>query len=228
MSGRAAVPVRWGLVVVTSLAYLALGLVPALAIRVVSFEAFESAGPSMEPTLGDGDRFVLDKSAYGLTLPLAREQIVHWSDPAPGDVVVLRSPFDEIDIVKRVIGVAGDEIEIRDDVVLRNGEPLEVRVLGACPAGETGGEGLGCEQVEERIGARTWRTSREPAGMRIVESMPRARVPDGHVFVLGDHRDRSNDSRNPRLGMIPVDRLRGRATAIYWSDSAEKSLTWIE
>jgi signal peptidase I len=192
----------------------------AFFIRIVLFEAFEIDGPSMEPTLLNGDRVVVAKFPYGLFLPLTSGAIVSWGMPEVGDVVIVKSPFDDIDIVKRVIGVPGDQIEMRDDVVYRNGVALQARVLGTCGEEETSENMLGCEQVEEQVGDRSWRTSREPDGARIPDSMSTVIVPDGHIFVMGDHRDRSNDSRNPRVGMIPIGRVKGRALAIYWSNDS--------
>ncbi len=202
-----------------SAVYVSLSLVQALSIRVVSYEAFETSGPSMEPTLVDSDRFVVDKGSYGLTLPFATEQVAHWADPQPGDVVVLRSPADEVDIIKRVIGVAGDRIEIRNDVIYRNGSLI--RVLGPSPCASS----PEAQCTSERIGARSWTTTSFGESF---ESMREVLVEPGTVFVLGDHRDRSNDSRNPRIGLVPVTRVRGRALLVYWSDAPGRAGTWIE
>lgn len=191
----------------------------ALFIRIVLFEAFEIDGPSMEPTLLNGDRVVVAKYMYGLFLPFTNEAVLTWGMPSPGDVIIVRSPADNIDIVKRVIGVPGDVIEIRDDVVFRNDEPLQVRIVGPCeyPLGYED-----CEWVEEHIRGHHWRTSR--AQLSVPDTIDRTTVPEGHIFVLGDHRDRSNDSRAPRVGMIPVSRVKGRTLAIYWSSGG--SIRW--
>ena len=89
-------------------------LLLALLIRVTLFEAFAIDGPSMEPTLLDGDRVVVAKYPFGLFLPFTDEATLNWGGPDPGDVIILHSPADNEDIVKRVIGVGGDEILIRD------------------------------------------------------------------------------------------------------------------
>jgi signal peptidase I len=194
----------------------------AFFIRIVLFEAFEIDGPSMEPTLLNGDRVVVAKFPYGLFLPFTNEAVLTWGMPEPGDVVIVKSPFDDIDIVKRVIAVAGDTIEIRDDAIWRNGEPIHRRVLGPCREEESSEDPTDCEWVEEGIGDLRWRTSHSL--LSVPESHPEQTVPPGHVFVLGDHRDRSNDSRNPRVGMIPIERVKGRALAIYWSN--ESYIRW--
>jgi signal peptidase I len=189
----------------------------ALFIRIVLFEAFEIDGPSMQPTLLNGDRVVVAKFLYGLFIPFMNEAIVTWGIPSPGEVVIVRSPFDNIDIVKRVIGVEGDRIEIRQDEVFRNGESILRREIGACEVDDRLTRGpLAC--TEEGIGDQVWRTSHAIGDPDPPRSLDRVRVPAGHIFVLGDHRDQSNDSRNPQVGMIPASRVKGRALAIYWSN----------
>ncbi|GAB4195049.1 MAG: signal peptidase I [Sandaracinaceae bacterium] len=191
----------------------------AIFIRVVVFEAFEIEGPSMEPTFVNGDRVIVAKYPFGLFLPFMNEAVTSWGMPEPGDVVIVRSPADNVDIVKRVIGVPGDRIEIRDDVVYRNGEPIRTRELGPCREEESSEDPGVCVWYEERIGDRTYRTS--TSLIEPTESLSEREVPPGHVFVLGDHRDRSNDSRNPAVGMIPIGRVKGRADSIYWSSDEE-------
>lgn len=203
----------------------------ALLIRIALFEAFEIEGPSMMPTLLNGDRVVVAKFEYGIfplfagkfpvlgSVPLlgGDEAIVNWGIPDAGDVVIVHSPADNVDIVKRVIGVPGDVLEMRDDIVYRNGEPLQVRIAGNCRDDE--GRELvqeSCEWVEEHIGDETWFTSRDP--MQGPDGFEPRTVPPGHIFVMGDHRDHSNDSRNPSVGMIPASRVKGQALAIYWSN----------
>ncbi|MBZ0116974.1 MAG: signal peptidase I [Sandaracinaceae bacterium] len=188
----------------------------ALFIRIVLFEAFEIDGPSMEPTLLHGDRVVVAKYLYGLFLPFTNEALLTWGLPEAGDVVIVRSPADNIDIVKRVIGVPGDRIEIREDIVYRNGQPIRVREVGPCRSDEGIEDPTSCMWAEEHIGLRSWNISY--AGFNPPESYDAVTVPPGHVFVMGDHRDRSNDSRNPRVGMIPASRVKGRALAMYWSN----------
>ncbi|HJL16074.1 MAG TPA: signal peptidase I [Sandaracinaceae bacterium LLY-WYZ-13_1] len=188
----------------------------ALFIRIVLFEAFEIDGPSMEPTLLHGDRVVVAKFMYGLFLPFTEDAVLTWGTPEAGDVVIVHSPYDSIDIVKRVIGVPGDTVEIRDDVVYRNGEPLQEGAPTPCLTEDGQPREGDCEWVEESIGEHEWHTSRSQ--LTVPDTLREREVPPGHIFVLGDHRDRSNDSRNPRVGMIPVSRVKGRAVAIYWSN----------
>src|SRR5262245_42335492 len=87
-------------------------------------EAFVAEGPSMEPTVFNGERVAVDKSAYGLALPFANETTVSWAAPQPADIALINSPLDGMDIFKRVVGVPGDLIEIGGDSVFVNGVEL--------------------------------------------------------------------------------------------------------
>jgi signal peptidase I len=192
----------------------------ALVIRTCLFEAFEIEGPSMEPTLLNGDRVVVSKFAYGLFLPLRDHAEVSWGRPNVGDVVIVKSPADGVDIIKRVIGVGGDFIEMRADRVYRNGEPLPATDVGPCATG-TGSAQADCRVYASKIGDHDFHISTAHISP---DPFP-TRVPEGHVYVLGDHRDHSNDSRNPMLGAVPINRIKGRALSIYWS-SGQEGFRW--
>lgn len=192
----------------------------AIVIRTCIAEPFEIEGPSMEPTLLSGDRVVVEKFRYGLYLPLRDHADLNWSSPEPGDVIVLRSPADGVDIIKRVIGVPGDEVEVRGDTVYRNGAAMPVSDMGKCLMG-TGALDPGCHVYESHLDDNTFHFSTTLRG----PDVGKEKVPEGHVFVLGDHRDHSNDSRNPAMGMIPVENIKGKALVIYWS-SGEEGTRW--
>lgn len=188
----------------------------ALVIRTCLFEAFEIEGPSMEPTLLNGDRVVVAKFMYGLFLPLRNEADLNWGGPGLGDVVIIKSPMDGVDIVKRVIGVAGDTIEVRDNIVYRNGDKLPNVDQGPCTTG-IGAQQARCRVYASRVGDKDFEIS---AARDAMDPLP-THVPEGHIYVLGDHRDSSNDSRNPAVGAIPVTRVKGKALSIYWSSGEE-------
>lgn len=184
----------------------------AMFIRIALFEAFEIEGPSMEPTLLNGDRVVVAKFMYGLFLPFTNEAVVSWGTPEAGDVVIVRSPRDNVDIVKRVVGLPGDTLEFRDGVIHRNGKAIPHENLGTCQDRPDAGP-FGCEWIEEQIGEHTYRISQNLDSMRT--SRAAFTIDPGHIYVLGDHRDRSNDSR--ALGPIPIERVKGQVLSIYWS-----------
>lgn len=185
-----------------------------LGIRAGVLETFVLDGPSMAPAYQHGDRVVVAKYSYGLFLPFASEASVSWGVPELGDVVIARDPYSGFDIAKRVVGLPGDEIEIRDRAVVRNGTPLMRRELGPTLGGEWGS--MRC--IEERVGDRAWTILEDDGAVR--DTIGPITIPDGHVFLLGDNRDRSNDSRNPRIGPVPIVRLKGRVALRYFAGSS--------
>lgn len=198
----------------------------ALFIRIVFFEAFAIDGPSMEPSLLNGDRVVVAKYPYGLFLPFASEAILTWGSPEVGDVVIVKSPADEEDIVKRVIGVAGDTVSMVDGQVFRNGEAVPTEEVGPCEDASQKEIDPDCRVYEETVGDRSWHTSHGDLNFtrRDLANWAPMTVPDGHIVVLGDHRDQSNDSRN--IGLIPLNRVKGHALFIYWSNDPGRDHRW--
>ncbi|MEM9863547.1 MAG: signal peptidase I [Myxococcota bacterium] len=193
----------------------------AIFIRIVLFEAFEIDGPSMEPSLQSGDRVVVAKMLYGLFLPWTDDALLSWGEPQLGDVVIVHSPLDGVDIVKRVVGVAGDTIEVRDRQIIRNGEPLPIEDLGPCDRSEQQDTNdTECRVYEETLGELSYRVS-DSGHFRAPTRA--TTIPEGHVFVRGDHRDRSNDSTNPLIGPVHISRIKGRALAIYLSCEGDGS-----
>lgn len=183
---------------------IVLAVMLALGIRTGLAQAYLVEGPSMQPTLENGQRVLVVKFPYGLTLPTADEALLTWATPDLSDVVILASPLDGTDLVKRVVGLPGDVIEIRDDDVYRNGESLRTGRHGSCHQEDE------CEWIEESIVGTAWLTRRSATSLP--DSQPPVLVPAGHVFVLGDHRDRSNDSRY--FGTVAISRLRGKVAFV--------------
>ena len=199
-------------------------LLLALFIRITLFEAFAIDGPSMEPTLLDGDRVVVAKYPFGLFLPFTHEAIWNWGGPEPGDVIILHSPADNEDIVKRVIGVGGDEILIRDGKIHRNGEVLQTSDLGPCSQAAQKNLDPTCRVYQEVLADDPHRISHSKHDFPL--DRPALEVPDGHVYVLGDHRDSSNDSRNPLVGAVSDSRIKGKALFIYMSWKNTRASLW--
>jgi len=199
-------------------------LLLALFIRITLFEAFAIDGPSMEPTLLDGDRVVVAKYPFGLFLPFTNEALINWGGPEPGDIIILHSPADNEDIVKRVIGVGGDEILIRDGKISRNGRVLETSELGPCNADEQRNIDPTCHVYQEVLAGAPHRISHSKHDFPL-DRLP-LKVPEDHVYVLGDHRDSSNDSRNPLIGAVTNSRIKGKALFIYMSWRNTRGSLW--
>lgn len=147
-------------------------LVIVLVVNIFLAQATRVEGQSMEPNLHNNERLIIEKVSY------------YFHPPRRGDIVVLRRPQRSSEpLIKRVVGLPGETVEIKDGRVFINGEPLD----------------------EPYLKQATW-----PA-------MPARLVPEEHVFVLGDNRSFSNDSR--AFGMVPFTDILGRAWVRYWPPS---------
>lgn len=145
----------------------------ALAAFIIAFvaQSFLVQGSSMEPSLSEGQRLLVDKLTY------------RWRSPERGEIIVFNYPADpRRKFIKRVIGLPGDEVMIVGHRLILNGEPLSEPYI------------------------------RGP----IFSSFGPMTVPDGHVFVLGDNRNNSDDSRFPDVGPIAFDEIVGVARVVYW------------
>lgn len=152
---------------------------------------------SMEPTLAIGDHIAVDKTAYGIRVPLTRLRLTH-RDPNRGDIIVFEHPETGTVLVKRVIGLPGDQLSFDGQNLSLNGQRVSQRL-------ETGRR---IEWMPEAIHPLHEDRNQGPPQPEIV-------VPQGQYFVMGDHRGNSSDSRY--WGLVPEDRLLGRAMAILYS-----------
>jgi signal peptidase I len=170
---------------------------------------------SMKPTILAGDRIFVNKLAYDLKVPFTRRHVAKWDDPARGDVVVLFSPADEKRLVKRVVGLPGDQVELRDNRVLINGQPVEYgppnpEVVRQMDALEQSGRVFVQEKLDSKVHA-----------VMLTPGQPSPRwygpvgVPDDHYFVMGDNRDNSADSR--WFGFVGRSRIVGRSSRVALS-----------
>ena len=170
---------------------------------------------SMKPTILEGDRVFVWKSAYQIRVPFTRIRLFTTGTPKRGDVVVVRNPDGgSIPFVKRLIGLPGDVVELRNEVLYLNGKPMPVEFLPELKAEDGETLLLGTESLMGRT---------HP--VRILPDRPAFRnfgpitVPAGEVFVMGDNRDESRDARF--FGTRPVSDLLGRAVGVMWSWNTE-------
>jgi signal peptidase I len=182
---------------------LAIALVLAVIIRTFFIQAYKIPSGSMEPTLLVGDHILVNKLIYGLRMPDSilglqipglpyGQYLIHLEPIHRGDVVVFVFPPDPSkDFIKRVIGVAGDTVQVKSGKVWLDGKPMDD------PHGH----------FEVPDGDRSPISPRDNFGP--------VTVPPGHIFVMGDNRDRSYDSRF--WGFVDDNLVEGRAMIIYWS-----------
>ncbi len=170
---------------------------------------------SMKPTILEGDRIFVDKLAYDLKVPFTTYALAKWGDPQHGDIVVLFSPDDGMRLVKRVIGLPGDVLELRAERLYINGLSLDYGPLDK--AGLTARE-AGLERdvmfARERLGKHDHAVMFEP-GIAAMRSFGPVTVPAGQYFVMGDNRDHSKDSRY--FGFVHRAQIVGRATTVIAS-----------
>ncbi|MBD5779365.1 signal peptidase I [Pelagicoccus sp. NFK12] len=171
---------------------------------------------SMNPTILEGDLVYVNKLAYDLRVPLTLKRLSRWGDPEAGDIVVLFSPEDGTRLVKRVVGVPGDTLEMRNNILFVNGQRLRYEVLP-----ERVFDGLEADLraravfAKESLGDREHAVMAIPAVVTERRSFARLQVPEGKYFVMGDNRDLSQDSRY--FGFADREQIVGEATAVIVS-----------
>lgn len=198
---------RWQTMLKEYAEALIVALILAFFIRSFVVQAFKIPSGSMLQTLQIGDHLLVNKFIYGVRLPILHTQVIPVSKPGLQDVIVFEFPgvpahggavfsMDDQqvragaggkDFIKRVIGLPGDTIEVRDKKVYRNGQPLD-------------------EPYVQFV---------DPLTISSRDSMAPVTVPEGHYFVMGDNRDESYDSRF--WGFVPRDMILGKALFLYWS-----------
>ncbi len=174
-------------------------LILALIIRAFVVQAFKIPSGSMIPTLQVGDHLLVNKIGYGLRIPFSDKRLVTFGKPERGDIIVFKWPKDPSrDFIKRIIGLSGDVVEVRDKKVYINGKPLDESYT---------------QYTDEYVRPPRYgpRDNYGPVG-----------VPEGKYFVMGDNRDQSEDSRF--WGFVDFEQIKGEAMIIYWSWDRDRFL----
>ncbi|MGL1930521.1 MAG: signal peptidase I [Desulfotalea sp.] len=178
-------------------------IVLALFIRTFVVQAFKIPSGSMLPTLQIGDHLLVNKFIYGIKIPFTGKVLVPISDPERGDIVVFKYPQDpSIDYIKRVIGIGGDKIEIKNKVIYLNDQKMND------PNGYLSDSPL------------------YPKGENPRDNLGPIIVPEHKIFVMGDNRDNSYDSRF--WGFVDQTAVRGEAFILYWSWDIKKPLLSVD
>lgn len=218
---------------------IAVALLVALVFRLLVFQPFTIPSESMQPTLLVGDYLVISKFDYGWSRWSLPGGVIPFKGklfprlPNRGEIVVFRRPTSQGDVlIKRVVGLPGDRVRVQDGELVLNGRPVGREGIGE--GIDPGDDPVTVARSRERLGAAVFETfDRGPD--RPGDDTPVFEIPDGHVFVMGDNRDNSLDSRwsadEGGVGLVPQERLLGRARFIVasWRPGASlfKPWTWV-
>jgi signal peptidase I len=174
----------------------------ALVIRTFAIQAFKIPSRSMVPTLLVGDQILVNKFIYGVKIPYLRKMIIPVTNPERGDIVVFIYPNDRSkDFIKRVIGIAGDKIEIKNKRIFINDK-----------------------EYSDSYGVYSDNLI-YPGVIQPRDNFGPVTVPQNSLFVMGDNRDESSDSRY--WGFVDIKDVEGKAFIIYWSwDREDNNLRW--
>jgi len=202
----------------------------ALFLRAFVVEAFKIPSGSMIPTLEVGDHIFVNKFIYGFRIPFTNIKFLPFKKPRRGEVIVFVYPQDESkDFIKRIVAVEGDTVAFRDNRVIINGKPIKRRRLpGPCLYPETD-EGSDrwqprpCVAYEEKHNDIHYRVVHDLNEYPFPDRKP-YKIPSGQLFVMGDNRDNSHDSRF--WGTVPYDYIKGRAIIIWWSYGQPDGVRW--
>jgi signal peptidase I len=170
---------------------------------------------SMNPTILEGDLIYVDKIAYDLRVPLTLHRLAKWSDPQRGDIVICFSPDDGTRLVKRVIGLPGETVEMRNNVLFINGEPVPYTKgdprYEECLSGKLRATSI---LATEDLDGSAHAVMSIPS-IRAMRSFGPVTVPESSYFVMGDNRDNSRDSRF--FGFVDREQIVGKAKAVIGS-----------
>jgi len=171
---------------------------------------------SMKPTILEGDLVFVSKLAYDLKVPFTTTHLAEWSDPSRGDIVVLFSPEDSLRLVKRVVAVPGDTIELRSNALWINSQRARYAPLPAAEfAGVPAADQTVAEFATETVGNCSHAVMARPFAPSPHCSFPPMTLGAGEYFVMGDNRDNSKDSRI--FGVVERRLIVGKACAVFAS-----------
>ena len=170
---------------------------------------------SMNPSILEGDRIFVNKLAYDLKVPFTTWHLAQWDNPQRGDVVIFYSPQDGVRLVKRVIGVPGDVLELRDNRLYVNGQPATYQPLDPEVIRQMGSGASSLVFHAEAVGGKQHPVMEIPYVNRTARTFSPVTVKPGQYFMMGDNRDNSNDSRF--YGAVSRDQIVGRASRVVLS-----------
>jgi signal peptidase I len=194
-------------------------LLIAVVVRTVLFQPFNIPSGSLVPTLLVGDYLFVSKYAYGYSRysipfgPPVFEGRIWGAEPQRGDIAVFKLPKDNAtDYIKRVIGLPGDKVQMKEGLLYINNVAVERKPL----PGFKDDEGQGKRWRETLPNGVTYET-RDATDNGMLDNTRVFEVPSGHYFMMGDNRDNSMDSRTSQVGYVPFENLVGKAQIIFFS-----------
>lgn len=224
-------------------------LLVAFVIRSFGIEAFKIPSGSMIPTLMVGDHIFVNKFVYGLRIPFTKKRIITFGTPRRGEAIVFMYPVDESkDFIKRVVGLPGDRILLQGEGISVNGNPVFREEIQVSPDRQYRPSLLHVipEAIANQVGVHSIPVFRDwdefdyyverlddvthlvqwGKGPSLTDhENEEVLVPAGHLFVMGDNRDNSSDSRE--WGFVPLENVKGKAMFVWLSiDFERKTLRW--
>ena len=215
---------------------IAVAVLVALLLRAFVVEAFKIPSGSMIPTLEVGDHIFVNKFIYGLRIPFTKIKFFEWRKPKRGEVIVFIYPSDpDKDFIKRIVAVEGDRVAVRNEVLYVNGEEVPHEKLpdlwnyrDLVDERTQQWDEKYARRIVEQVDGNRYMTIHEPHPSSMGD-FPRDgsdsyTVPPGSVFVLGDNRNNSHDSRF--WGPVPLENIKGKAMVVWWSSGSPDGIRW--
>jgi len=202
---------------------VAIAILIAVGVRTFAYEPFNIPSSSMVPTLLIGDYLFVSKLSYGYSrhslpfgLPLFKGRIL-FTEPKTGDVAVFAFPLDnKTDYIKRIVGLPGDKIEVRDGILHINDQAVKRELLSASEIAALGYQNATGLFYYETLPNGRRHLIQEVNDWQALDNFGPETVKAGHFFAMGDNRDNSQDSR-ATVGQVPFENLVGRAEILFFS-----------
>lgn len=203
----------------------------ALFVRTVFAEPFNIPSGSMIPTLLVGDYLFVSKMSYGYSrhslpysLPLIKGRLF-YEEPKRGDVLVFKMPSDnKTDYIKRLIGLPGDKVQMKNGRLFINGNMVERQSEGEYVMRDDSGKALRFKKYTEILPEGVKHSILEASDSSMFDNTEEFTVPEDHFFMMGDNRDNSLDSRSIKVGFVPKVNLVGKAKFLFFSNNG--SAAW--
>ncbi|MBI3018271.1 MAG: signal peptidase I [Deltaproteobacteria bacterium] len=199
----------------------------ALVLRSFVIEAFKIPSGSMIPTLKIGDHIFVNKFIYGLRIPYTKIRFFQFRTPKQGEIIVFIYPVDNSkDYIKRVVGLPGDTLEMKQGTVYINGQAVGKTLQTARNILKDIDGNDSMDLYKETTGTNTHYTLYYNSKFKEPDDFASITIPQNKLFVMGDNRDNSSDSRAWRF--VPMENIKGRAMFVWLSLDSEHRLSLLK